>query len=82
MQLACLFLIDALIAFRSDLTFFMATPDALPKQWRKAVAAAQSETDLARIVCDYISGMTDRFALQEWKRLRKSMLRASAGKPR
>jgi dGTPase len=50
---------------------FMAEPDLLPKQRRKDVADVQTETELARIVCDYISGMTDRFALQEWKRLKK-----------
>ncbi len=49
--------------------YFMAHPDQLPKQWRKDVADAQSETDLARLVSDYISGMTDRFALQEHERL-------------
>ena len=43
---------------------FMAHPDLLPKQWRNDVAAIMGdETALARIVCDYISGMTDRFAL-------------------
>ena len=49
--------------------YFMGHPDQLPKQWRKDVDEAQSETDLARIVSDYISGMTDRFALQEHARL-------------
>lgn len=43
---------------------FMAHPDLLPKQWRKDVADAQGETALARIVLDYIAGMTDRFAIQ------------------
>ena len=44
---------------------FMAHPGELPKQWRRDVdAVAGDETALARIVCDYISGMTDRFALQ------------------
>lgn len=43
---------------------FMAHPDLLPKQWRKDVAEAQGETALARIVLDYIAGMTDRFAIQ------------------
>ena len=51
--------------------FFMAHPAELPKQWRKEVDEVQSEIELARIVSDYISGMTDRFALQEWKRLKK-----------
>jgi dGTPase len=49
--------------------YFMTHPDQLPKQWRKDVEEVQSETDLARIVCDYISGMTDRFAIQEHERL-------------
>jgi dGTPase len=49
--------------------YFMDHPEHLPKQWRKDVEAAQSETELARIVSDYIAGMTDRFALQEHARL-------------
>lgn len=49
--------------------YFMAHPEQLPKQWRKDVADAQDEVALARIVCDYISGMTDRFAIQEHARL-------------
>ena len=49
--------------------FFMAHSDELPKQWRKDVACAGSETALARIVSDYIAGMTDRFAIQEHTRL-------------
>ncbi|MEL7025733.1 MAG: deoxyguanosinetriphosphate triphosphohydrolase [Pseudomonadota bacterium] len=47
----------------------MAHPDALPKQWRKDVDAINTETELARIVCDYVAGMTDRFALQSHARL-------------
>lgn len=45
--------------------YYIAHPESLPKQWRKDVEAAQDQTTLARIVCDYISGMTDRFALQQ-----------------
>ncbi|MFN3147782.1 MAG: deoxyguanosinetriphosphate triphosphohydrolase [Paracoccaceae bacterium] len=48
---------------------YMAEPDLLPKQWRKDVAEAKDETALARIVADYIAGMTDRFALQSHARL-------------
>ncbi len=44
--------------------FFLQNPDQLPKQWRKDVEEATDETALARIVSDYIAGMTDRFALQ------------------
>ncbi|APX11654.1 deoxyguanosinetriphosphate triphosphohydrolase [Tateyamaria omphalii] len=47
---------------------FMAQPDLLPAEWRRNVDA-QDEVALARSVSDYISGMTDRFALQEHARL-------------
>lgn len=49
--------------------FFMENTGELPKQWRKDVAETQDELALARIVADYIAGMTDRFAIQEHKRL-------------
>jgi dGTPase len=49
--------------------FFLAHPEGLPKQWRKDVTEAADQTALARIVSDYIAGMTDRFALQEHARL-------------
>jgi len=48
---------------------FMEQTDLLPKQWRKDVAEADGETALARIVADYIAGMTDRFAIQEHARM-------------
>ncbi len=49
---------------------FMEEPELLPKQWRKDVEdAGEDETALARIVADYIAGMTDRFAIQEHARL-------------
>ena len=48
---------------------FMVQPEHLPQEWRADVVAAKDETALARIVADYVSGMTDRFALQEHKRL-------------
>ncbi|MCV2875646.1 deoxyguanosinetriphosphate triphosphohydrolase [Rhodobacteraceae bacterium XHP0102] len=47
----------------------MAHPDQLPRQWQIEVAQAQSDTALARLVCDYIAGMTDRFALQTHRRI-------------
>jgi dGTPase len=48
---------------------FMQRPEELPKQWRKDVAEAADETALARLVCDYIAGMTDRFAIETHERL-------------
>jgi dGTPase len=49
--------------------YFISHPDQLPKQWRKDVDEVEGEFALARIVSDYIAGMTDRFALQEHARL-------------
>jgi len=48
---------------------FMGRPELLPDQWRTDVAASKSDTELARVVLDYVAGMTDRFALQEHVRL-------------
>lgn len=47
----------------------MAHPEQLPRQWQAEVRAAQDDTTLARLVCDYIAGMTDRFALQTHRRI-------------
>ncbi|NNG05512.1 MAG: deoxyguanosinetriphosphate triphosphohydrolase [Inquilinus sp.] len=47
---------------------FFAGPDLLPVDWRMAAEAAESG-ERARLVADYIAGMTDRFALQEHRRL-------------
>jgi dGTPase len=48
---------------------FLSRPDLLPAEWQADIAAAQGDVELARIVADYVSGMTDRFALQEGARL-------------
>jgi dGTPase len=48
---------------------FLNDPALLPPQWAPDVAQARSTTDLARVVADYVAGMTDRFALQEHQRL-------------
>lgn len=47
---------------------FLSNPDLLPSKWLSN-AEEQEEVALARSVSDYISGMTDRFALQEHARL-------------
>ncbi|WP_371060340.1 deoxyguanosinetriphosphate triphosphohydrolase [Rhodosalinus sp. 5P4] len=48
---------------------YLSRPELLPRRWQADVAAAADETTLARIVADYIAGMTDRFALQSHARL-------------
>ena len=47
---------------------YLANPGDLPGDWQGDVAAARDPTALARIVADYIAGMTDRFALQQHRR--------------
>ncbi len=48
---------------------FLSQPGLLPPEWQSDVAAAGDETALARVVADYVAGMTDRFAIQEHARL-------------
>ena len=46
-----------------------AEPNCLPPPWRERAEAATERAVRARLVADYIAGMTDRFALDEHKRL-------------
>ncbi|MCO4778607.1 MAG: dNTP triphosphohydrolase, partial [Lentibacter algarum] len=49
---------------------YLATPEVLPEEWHEALNDALGDrTATARIVSDYLSGMTDRFATQEYQRL-------------
>lgn len=47
---------------------FMEEPEMLPPEWRGRYEGV-SEAKCARAVCDYIAGMTDRFALREHREL-------------
>lgn len=47
---------------------FLERPDLLRDDWRERAGAAQS-SETAEVVRDYIAGMTDRFALDEHRRL-------------
>jgi len=47
---------------------YMSSPQNLPEGWRQ-YCDAKSVTATARVVGDYIAGMTDRFALDEQQRL-------------
>ena len=48
---------------------FMTSPEAMPGNWGRAVASNAPDLHKARVVVDYIAGMTDRFAQQEHDRL-------------
>jgi dGTPase len=47
---------------------FMSEPDVLPAEWY-ARANGRDEAGRARVVCDYIAGMTDRYAIEEHRKL-------------
>ena len=47
---------------------FHSDPGLLPTRFRQQAGDAGS-VELARLVCDYIAGMTDRYALEEHRRL-------------
>jgi dGTPase len=46
---------------------YLAEPDKLPPEWRALTGGGEAER--ARLVADYLAGMTDRFALDEHRRL-------------
>ena len=47
---------------------FMAESDVLPGEWG-ARCEGRDEAGRARVVCDYIAGMTDRYAIEEHRKL-------------
>jgi dGTPase len=48
--------------------FFHAEPECLPTDWRR-LAEGQDTQKKAVVVCDFIAGMTDRFALEEYRKV-------------
>jgi dGTPase len=47
---------------------YLAEPQCLPSEWRR-LAGGSDEPKTARVAADYLAGMTDRFALDEHRRL-------------
>ncbi|WP_417818125.1 deoxyguanosinetriphosphate triphosphohydrolase [Tritonibacter scottomollicae] len=50
-------------------TYYLENTMAMPERWHDDIRAAATEVERARIVSDYIAGMTDRFALQLYDQL-------------
>lgn len=48
---------------------FLSEPDTLPAEWFQLVCSKDTEAARARVICDYIAGMTDAFAIEEHKKL-------------
>ena len=47
---------------------FLADAHAMPQEWAALAARERDDAGRARVVCDYIAGMTDRYALGEYAR--------------
>jgi len=55
---------------RELFSLFLAEPDTLPSPWRQRAHLADKDmVKRARVVCDYIAGMTDTYAIDEHRRL-------------
>jgi dGTPase len=51
---------------------FFENPQCLPDRWQRDVRESgglADDTSRARVICDYIAGMTDRYAIREHERL-------------
>ena len=44
-------------------------PNLMPKQWQEDLASVSSESSIVSLVCDYVAGMTDRFAISQYEKL-------------
>ena len=70
----------SVVAMRKDVSakvralfpYFMEKPYLLPMEWQVEFAHSPDVQTIARVVCDYIAGMTDRFALQQYEQLLNS----------
>jgi dGTPase len=49
-------------------SLFMSEPEVMPTIWF-ARSQNRDEAGRARVVCDYIAGMTDRYAIEEHRKL-------------
>ncbi|MEO1458366.1 MAG: deoxyguanosinetriphosphate triphosphohydrolase, partial [Pseudomonadota bacterium] len=57
--------IKATRVVRELFDIFLSDPGLMPDHWMEVARAAPDEHARARVVADYIAGMTDRFALEE-----------------
>ena len=53
---------------KSLFNLYFSEPESLPPEWRERYEG-KAEAGRARVVCDYIAGMTDRYAMREYRRL-------------
>ena len=68
--------VEARRVVRDLFGLLVAEPDCLPTEWR-AMARTAGSGGKALVVTDYIAGITDRFALDEHRKLFDVQARAS-----
>jgi dGTPase len=63
--------VEAAGVARDLFEIFFKEPELMPAEWaaRAITRGVEDESKMARVVCDYIAGMTDRYALAEHQRL-------------
>ena len=49
--------------------FYIKNPDSLPEEYYDRAQKIQNKTELVILISDYIAGMTDRYAIKEYKEL-------------
>jgi dGTPase len=58
-------------------TAYSNDPSLLPQKWQDGLASVISDANIADLVCDYIAGMTDRFAISQHEKLFGKQLNSS-----
>lgn len=66
----------AAVVVKDLFAIFIEAPELLPDEWRDDAVHSRSSEIRARVVADYIAGMTDRFALTEHRKLTDPQARA------
>ena len=59
----------AKIVVKDLFSVLMEEPSLMPKDWAFLIQKSKNSPTLHRLVSDYVSGMTDRYAIQEHSRL-------------
>jgi len=44
-------------------------PKLMPKKWQEDLVSVSSDASIVSLVCDYVAGMTDRFAISQYEKL-------------
>ena len=53
-------------------------PMLMPKKWQEDLASVSSDTSIVSLVCDYVAGMTDRFAISQYEKLFGKQMKISS----